>query len=98
MDPSDKRVLTFDWSSEALPATVTIASQTFTIGVIRQSGVTALTKDQESILAGSRSTQLRLDATTATVGDKYTVSNKIVTSEIPPQTIERQFTVLVQNR
>src|SRR4051812_48251883 len=98
MDPSDKRVIVFDWDTEALPASVTIASNTFTITTIKQNGVTILTKDQESIPAGSRTTQLRLDATTATNGDRYTVASKIVTSEVPAQTIERQFSVLVQNR
>lgn len=98
LDPSDKRVIVFDWDSEALPATVTIASNTFTITAVKQSGLTALTKDQETIPAGSRTTQLRLDATTATNGDKYLVASKIVTSESPAQTIERQFKVLIQNK
>lgn len=97
LDPSDKRVIVFDWDTEALPTGVTIASNTFTIAAVQQAGATALTKDNESIPAGSRTTQLRLDATTATVGDKYLVASKIVTSESPAQTIERQFSVLVQN-
>jgi hypothetical protein len=101
LDPSDKRVIQFDWDTDALPAGVEIATpsgSTFTITAIQQSGLTALTKDQESIVSGNRKTQLRLVATTATVGDRYLVANQIVTNESPAQTIERQFEVLIQNQ
>jgi Na+-translocating ferredoxin:NAD+ oxidoreductase RnfC subunit len=98
LDPSDIRVIQFDWDDEALPAGVTITTSTFTISVIRQSGVTALTKDNPTIVSGSRKTQVRLLATTATAGDKYRLMNTIVTNESPAQTIERQITVLVQNQ
>lgn len=98
MDPSDERVITVNWDTEALPATVTIASNTFTITVIKQNGVTALTKDSESIAAGSRSVILRLLATTATAGDKYQVASKITTNETPAQKIERSFFVKVENK
>lgn len=96
LDPSDKRVITFDWDSEALPVGVTISSYLHTIVVVKQNGVTALTKDNES--NATRTTQLRLLATTATNGDKYRVACKITTNENPTQEIERQFSVLVQNR
>jgi hypothetical protein len=98
LDPSDKRVIVFDWDTEALPASVTIASNIFTITAIKQNGATALTKDNETIPAGSRTTRLRLIATTASVGDSYYVASKITTAESPSQTIERQFTVAIQNR
>lgn len=98
MDPSDIRVLVMDWDTEALPAGVEIDSFVFTIAASRQNGATALTKDQEAILAGSRTLQLRLDATGATKNDRYTVSARIVTNEVPAQTIERSFRVLVQER
>lgn len=98
MDPSDKRVIQIDWDDEALPAGVQISTSTFTIAALKQSGATALTKDNESIVSGNRKTQLRLDATTATAGDRYLVANKVVTSESPAQTIERQFQVWVQER
>jgi hypothetical protein len=98
LDPSDQPVLTFDWDTEALPAGVEIASNTFTITAVKQSGNTALTKDSETIPAGNRTTRLRLLATTATTGDRYLVASKIVTNESPAQTIERQFSVLIQNR
>jgi hypothetical protein len=96
LDPSDKRVVTFDWDLEALPAGVTIASYVHTISVVKQNGLTALTKDNES--NDSRTTELRLLATTATNGDRYRVACKITTSENPAQEIERQISVLVQNR
>jgi long-subunit fatty acid transport protein len=96
IDPADKRVVVFDWSG--LAAAAEVSTSTFTIGTIRQNGATALTKDNPSILAGNRSTQVRLDATTATAGDIYTLANAVVTNESPAQTIERQITVLVQNQ
>jgi hypothetical protein len=65
-----------------------------------QSGVTALTTDNETILGSEsyRVTQARFLATTATVGDRYWVSNEIVTDETPAQTIEQRFKVLIQNQ
>ena len=95
MDPSDKRVIEMDW--DALPNGVQINSQVWTITAIKQNGVTALSKDNESIDAGGRLTQLRLLATTATSGDKYVVSDKVTTTETPPQEIERSFFVKVEN-
>jgi 2-keto-3-deoxy-galactonokinase len=98
LDPSDIRVFTFDWGTSNLPVGVTISTSTFTITVRKQNGLTALTKDNETIISGNRSTQLRLNATTATLGDKYIVANKIVTSESPAQTKERSFNVLIEDR
>jgi hypothetical protein len=98
LDPSDIRVFTFDWGTANLPVGVTITTSTFTITVRKQNGMTALTKDNESIVSGSRSTQVRLNATTATLGDGYTINNKIVTNEAPAQTKERSFNVLIEDR
>lgn len=111
-DPSDKRVIVFDWDRSALASTASISSQIFTISAVRQNGVTALTKDNEDILtaaeatialertvtADSRVTSVRLLATTATDGDIYDVANKITTNESPSQDIEQSVRILVQNR
>lgn len=97
-DPSDSRVVQYNWDDHGLAALVTITTSTWTITAIRQSGVTALTKDNESIVAGSRSTQVRLIATTATDGDEYFVENKVVTNESPTQTKEQGFRLLVQQK
>lgn len=96
LDPSDKRVIQFNW--ESLPTGAEISTSTFTISVVRQNGGTALTKDNESIVTGNRKTQVRLLATTATAGDRYTLANAIVTNESPAQTIERQIAILVENQ
>lgn len=98
LDPSDRRVVVFDWSTEGLAASVEISTSTFTLTTLRQNGATALTKDNPSILSGNRKTQVRLDATTATDGDRYILANAIVTNESPAQTIERQIVVMVQNQ
>lgn len=91
-DPSAILVYEMDWGTHWLAAAITIPSSTWTI-----SGPdAALTKDQESTVAGGRSTRLRLSA--GTVGARYFVTNRIVTSETPSQTDERTFELLIQNR
>lgn len=98
LDPNDQRLFTFDWDTLNLEPGVTIATSTFTITTLRQSGPTALTKDNEIILVGGRSSQVRLLATTATLGDRYEVANKIVTNEIPSEQKERSFKVSIENK
>ena len=95
-DPADVKVYTFDWDAENLAAAATIVSSLWTIAAIKPSKTdAALTKDQESILSGSRKTALRL--TGGTLGQVYEVTNTIVTSETPAQTKERSVRVLVQD-
>jgi len=96
-DPSDIKVYQFDWDTNNLAATVTISTSTWTITAIAPLQVeTALTKDNETILAGNRKTQLRLLG--GTLGQKYEIANKIVTSETPAQTKERSFRVFIENQ
>jgi hypothetical protein len=97
-DPSDVRVVAFNWDDRSLGVGVTISTSTFTITAIRQIGVTALTKDNPSITGSSRRTQVRLIATTATLGDEYEVANAVVTNESPAQTKEQSFRVLIQHK
>ena len=102
IDPSDKKVITFNWDDH-LTAGATIATSTFTITAIRPASATGLTKDNETILSsgsyGNRYTQLRLLAGgDSTVGQKFEVANKVVTTETPTQTIERSFQVLIQQK
>src|SRR5688572_24766452 len=87
MDPSDKRTVILDWDTLNLGSSASISTSSWTITAIIQTA-TALSQDSASILSGNRKTQVRLDATTATVGDEYLVSNKIVTDESPAQTKE----------
>jgi hypothetical protein len=112
LDPSDIRVIAFDWDVRNFASTVQASTSTFTITAIRQTGVTALTKDNESKLTAAqattafgrtvtgdnRGTQLRLNATTATLNDLYEVANKVVTNESPSQTKEQSIQVLIQQR
>jgi hypothetical protein len=95
-DPSDRLVYLFDWDAENLTAGVSISQSTFTITALRPSGDTALTKDNETIVSGSRKTQLRLIG--GTLGALYQIDNAIVTNESPAQTKERSFKVLIQNK
>jgi hypothetical protein len=93
-DPNASEVYTVKWDVEHFAAqpSVTITTSTFTI-----TGPDAvLTKDNEFVLAGNRQTQVRLLA--GTLGAKYTVTNRIITSETPAQTKDASFKVLIQQR
>ena len=98
LDPSDVRIVVFDWDDDNLATSVEISTSTFTITTVTQNGATILTKDNPSILTGNRKTQVRLIATTATAGDVYELANTIVTNESPTQTKEQSIRVLVQDR
>jgi hypothetical protein len=95
MDPSDISVFTFDWDARHLQTSVTIATNSFSV-VTLTTGAAAITKDNEVVLAGARKTQLRLSV--PQLGAKYRIENKIVTNESPPQTKERSFYVVCQNK
>lgn len=94
-DPNDQRVYVFDWDAENLDAGITIVTSSFTITAIRPSDDTALQKDNEGVLSGSRKTSLRLYG--GTVGALYEVANKVVTSASPAETKERSFKLKVEN-
>lgn len=98
LDPSDKKVVLFDFNALNLAAAVTLSSYVVTIAAIKQSGGTALTKDNEALAGSSRMVTMRLLATTATLGDHYQVSVKGVTSETPAQEKEYSIFVRVLNR
>lgn len=90
-DPNSVEFFVMDWDEE-LEDGVEISDSDWEI-----SGVDAvLTKDNESIVAGNRSTRLRLSA--GTLGKKYVVTNRIVTNESPSQTKDASFTVLVASQ
>ncbi len=93
-DPNDIKVYEFDWDTSSLAALVTIVTNTFTITAIKPSGDTALTMDNPTILAGSRTTQIRLKG--GTLGARYEIANTIVTNESPAQTKERSFQLLIE--
>lgn len=95
-DPNDSRVYVFDWDTEALAVGATIVSNVFTITADSPSTTdTALTKDNESIVGGSRKTQLRLIG--GTVGQKYNIASKITTNESPTQIFEKSFFLQIEN-
>lgn len=101
LDPSDKRVIQFDFDTLNLPANVSLASYTLTITAIRQATVgAALTKDNAGFVSGSnqRKVQARFLATTATAGDLYEVECVGVTNETPAQQKAYSIQVLLENR
>lgn len=91
-DTNEKRVVIFDWDTNSLAASVTISTSTFTITAVRPRADTALTKDNESILAGSRKTQVRIIG--GTLGALYRLTNHIITNENPAQ--EKEGSIFVQ--
>lgn len=93
-DPSSTEPLGFDWTSwlTELGESVTIASSSWTI-----SGPdSALTQANDTIVSGSKKTQVYLGA--GTPGARYTVTNRITTNSSPAVTDDRSFVVRVQNR
>jgi hypothetical protein len=96
-DPADIKTYLFDWDTNNLGVGVIISTSSWTITPISPSTTDAvLTKDQETILAGTRKTQVRLSA--GTLNQVYEIANKVVTNESPAQTKERSFRVLVQQQ
>jgi hypothetical protein len=94
-DANENRLIQFDWDSENLAASATIANSTWVITVVRPSDESpvALLNDNASLVTGNRKTQTRLTA--GTLGSLYQVTNRIVTSESPAQTKERSCFVQV---
>lgn len=93
-DTNESRLIVFDWDDENLAATVTITTSTWTITRLEPSlalDTTTLTKDNESIVTGSRKTQCRVIA--GTLGGRYRLTNKVVTSESPTQTKEKSIDI-----
>ena len=95
-DPSESRVVLWDWDTNCLADGVTITDSSFTITTIPPVGDTDLTYDNDAVLSGSRTTQLRLLG--GTVGCKYNLKNTVVTSESPAQTKERSIVVLIEEQ
>lgn len=112
LDPSESRLVVFDWDRRSLASSVQISTSTFTITALQQAGGTALTKDNPAILTASeattalertvsvasRATRVRLIATTATLGDEYELENVIVTDESPTQTKAGSVRIRIGNR
>lgn len=101
LDPSDKRVIQFDFDTLNLPAGVALSSYTITITAIRQADTGAsLTKDNPGYVTGSssRKVQARFLATTASAGDLYEVECVGVTDETPAQQKAYSIQVLVEAR
>lgn len=95
LKPTEKKVVQFDYDEDNLADGVTITN-VFTIYVVQQNGATLLTKDNPSVLAGSRKVQVRLDGTTATLGDLYELSSVATTNESPVQVKDKRILVLIQ--
>lgn len=96
-DPSDKRTILFDFDQLNLAPSVTLTSYVLTITAIQQFA-TALTKDNDGLVAGSRKVTARFLATTATVGDEYRISVKGITNESPVQEKEYSIFLIIRDK
>lgn len=97
-DPTEKRVILFDWDAEGLADGVTISASTWTITAVRPSNEdpVALEYDNNTIAGSSRKTQARL--TGGTLGSEYQVTNHITSNESPAQEKERSIYVVMVNK
>ncbi len=94
-DPNAHKVYLFDWSPNSLALGVTITNSVFSFVALEPSTIdVALILDQPSVLAGTRTTQVRVAG--GTLGQVYKVLNQIVTSESPAQTKDLWFKVWIQ--
>jgi len=98
MDPSDKKVILFDFDELNLATAAALSSYVLTITAIKQNGLTALTKDNDALAGSNRKVTARFLATTATLGDRYRVSVNGVTNESPVQEKEYAIDILIQDR
>jgi hypothetical protein len=95
--PNEALVYAFDWDEENLPDGVELAAAgTFTITVVAGLNTTPLTKDQESLLSGNRSSRVRLSG--GTLGTLYNIAHLITTDETPTQSKEQSFNVKIQKK
>jgi hypothetical protein len=95
-DTNESRIIVFDWNEENLATSVTITTSTWTITRLEPSAAldtTTLTKDNESILSGSRKTHVRIIA--GTLGGRYRLTNKVTTNETPAQIKEKSVDISV---
>lgn len=90
-DPNASIFYGMDWT-RWLASGVTIATSTWSV----TDGDAALTLDHDSIVLGATATQVRL--TGGTAERVYTVTNRITTDELLPQTDDRSFYVRVRDR
>lgn len=87
----------FDWDREnKLAAGVTIDTNTFIVTAIKPSTAALPTVDEETVLSDGRRTWLRIDGTTAALGARYKVANRVLTNEDPAQTFELSFEIIIQ--
>jgi hypothetical protein len=106
LDPDADEAFEVDWNSEHLPAGVELTSSVWEIA--GKSGASSLEQHDDDIgqydandawqaAAAGRVTRVFLTgATGITVGQRYTVTNRIVTDTTPPETKDASFTVLIQ--
>lgn len=90
-DPDAELFYVMNWTAW-FASGATIATSAWAI----ESGDGALTFDNATILSGNLKTRLRLIG--GTVGERYTVRNRVTTNETPDQVDDRSITIAVVER
>jgi hypothetical protein len=90
-DPDAELFYVMDWT-DWLPESALIATSEWEI----DGGDGELILDNSAIVSGNLKTRVRLVG--GTLGERYTVRNRIVTSESPTQTDDRSFVVAIVHR
>jgi hypothetical protein len=103
MDPSDKKVIIFDFDTLNLANGVELANTASAYGITISAVKTAdptelLTFDNAALVTGNRKVTARFIATTANRGDKYRVSVKATTNESPVQEKEYSIFIKIEDR
>lgn len=107
LDPEADEAFEMDWGREHLPASVGIATSTWEI--TGKAGAAALEQHDDGIgdyddddlweaTAGGQVARVFLTGSTGiALGQRYTITNHIVTNSSPPETKDRSFDVLIQS-
>jgi hypothetical protein len=92
LDPDADEAFEVDWNAQHLPQGVGLTSSTWVVAGVR--GAASL--DDHDPAAG-RVTRVFLNGITGiTEGQKYRITNRIVTDTTPPETKDASFTVLIE--
>ena len=113
IDPNDSVVLDWDWDARNLADGVQLASSTFALTAVRQSGSPTVTVDNDAMLTAAqataalgrtvtldnRVTQIRvIGGGDVSLGDLFELANAVTTNETPAQIKERSIRILVEQK
>jgi hypothetical protein len=90
-DADEVLVYEFDYNALNLASGVELAS----VGTFIITPSTGITQDNQALVSGNRKTRVRI--TGGTIGQKYTIANRVTTNETPSQTKEKRFYLRIKS-